>query len=105
MAVAINRKTSGTITGTGAIPEAEYLTISGRPEGGPTISIRGLTANGGVVNLERSLEGGEEAASFGVVEQYVADFEDKGIDVTDGAVYRLNCTTFGSGNILFTLSD
>lgn len=96
----LNRKITQVFTADGPSDTNKYLTISGKPEGSPSVSISGT--NGATVALERSLDNG---VNFGPVETYTTDFEDKGVDTTKGAVYRVVVSGYVSGDLTVTMQD
>lgn len=65
------------------------------------LSISGLTAGSGTIQLQRSFDSG---SNWKVVKSYTADIEETGIEPEIGLIYRLECTVFSSGTFLVRLS-
>jgi hypothetical protein len=65
------------------------------------VSISGLTAGDGAIELQRSFDGG---TVWKVVKAYTADAEERCDDPESGVHYRLEVTTYVSGTFLVRLS-
>ena len=83
---------SGTITGTGATGKT---TLGGLFN----LSLSGFGT--ATVDLERSTDGG---VTWGAVKSYTSDAEETG-ESSGSPQYRLNCTAYTSGTIVYRLSQ
>jgi len=81
----------GNITGTGATSNTQLA-------GKFNLSLTGFGT--ATVDLERSIDGGK---TWGAVESFTADAQRTG-ESAGSAHYRLNCTAYTSGTIVYRLS-
>lgn len=84
---------------------AESFTATGQSMG---VAIRhdfNLSLSGfgtATISLERSFD---EGSTWKSVKEYTADIEERGFEPEDGILYRLNCTAYTSGTIMYRVSQ
>ena len=64
------------------------------------LSLSGLTDGGATVTVQRSFDGG---STWKDVQAYTSDIETYGEDISSNVLYRLACSSYSSGTILYEL--
>lgn len=89
MAIAV---VTGSFTGTG---QSSSVVITG----GFNLSLSGFGS--GTVSIERSFDNG---STWNTIESYTTDTEKRGCEPENGILYRLNCSDYSSGTIVYRIS-
>lgn len=64
------------------------------------VSLSGLTGTGATITLKRSFDGGQ---TWKTVTSYTQDIEDTGTEPGANIQYRLDCTGYTTGTIIYGL--
>lgn len=78
---------------------SETLSIN-RPDIKFNLSLSGLTGTGATVTVQRSFDGGIIWKS---VQAYTSDIETFGEEISANVLYRLACSSYSSGTILYEI--
>lgn len=92
---------TGTFTANGASQPFTMMgdgTNSGRQF---DLSIAGLSTTGASVQVQRSFDAGGTWKNVGI--PYTADVEDVGFEPRSNVLYRLSCSNYSTGTILYGL--